>query len=87
MKKHCQSCGMPLKQGQADLRGSEISGTRSEVYCNRCYLNGKFTNDMTVDEMIDFNINLIKQSKENKFKKWLLIRSYPAMIRRLKRWN
>ncbi len=88
MQKVCQSCGMPLKQGQADLRGSNLDGTRSDVYCNKCYLNGKFTNEyITVDEMIALGINGVEGSDMNRFKKWLIKKSYPQMVRKLDRWK
>ena len=88
MKKQCQSCGMAMKQGQADLRGSNADGSRNEIYCNQCYLNGKFTDPhITADIMIEKNMKLIESSNMNKFKKWILKKSYPSMIKRLDRWK
>lgn len=49
--KNCQSCGMPLKRDE-EGGGTNADGTKSMMYCSRCYRNGQFTQpDMTVDEM------------------------------------
>jgi hypothetical protein len=49
--KNCQSCGMPLKKDEK-CGGTNIDGTKSRMYCSRCYESGKFTApNMTVDEM------------------------------------
>ncbi|MCI8473866.1 MAG: WYL domain-containing protein [Oscillospiraceae bacterium] len=47
----CQSCAMPLSD---DLRGTEADGSPSPHYCKYCYDKGKFTQDMTMEEMIAF---------------------------------
>ncbi len=50
-QKFCQSCGMPM-EGQR--YGTEANGGISEDYCGYCYGNGKFTADVTMEQMIDF---------------------------------
>ena len=50
----CQSCGMPLDGPAA--HGTERDGSTSADYCQYCYQNGTFTNevkDLTMDGMID----------------------------------
>ena len=47
----CQSCGMPLESD--DVKGTEKDGSKSECYCSYCYQNGGFTQDITMDEMIE----------------------------------
>jgi len=49
--KFCQSCGMPLNKGN---KGTEADGCVSEDYCVYCYKDGRFTQDMTMEQMIDF---------------------------------
>lgn len=49
--KFCQSCGMPLENGEA--KGTEADGSRSGDYCVYCYKDGKFTSDCTMEEMIE----------------------------------
>ena len=50
--KYCQSCGMPM--GTTDeWYGANADGSKSEDYCKHCFENGAFTNDCTMDEMIE----------------------------------
>ncbi len=88
MKKVCQSCGMPLIEGQLDRRGTETDGKRSEVYCNLCYLNGSFQEpNITMDEMLERGLKGIDESSNNKFKKWMIKKTYPMMLKNLGRWK
>ena len=49
--KYCQSCGMPLKKDEKG-GGTNADGSKSAMYCSRCYENGAFTNpDMSAQEM------------------------------------
>ncbi len=49
--KNCQSCGMPLKKDEKG-GGTNADGTKSTMYCSRCYEMGKFTRpDITVEKM------------------------------------
>ena len=48
----CQSCGMPLTPGVA--LGTEADGGENPDYCGYCYKEGRFTGEMTMEEMIDF---------------------------------
>lgn len=50
-QKFCQSCGMPMEAAQY---GTEADGSKSADYCNYCYDGGKFTVDVTMQQMIDF---------------------------------
>ena len=47
----CQSCGMPLSD---NVMGTDADGSRNEDYCIYCYKDGRFTQDMTMEQMIDF---------------------------------
>lgn len=49
--KFCQSCGMPMEGMEY---GTEADGTPSPDYCAYCYKDGKFSGEMTMEEMIDF---------------------------------
>ncbi len=49
-ERQCQSCGMPLNGGKRS--GTEKDGSKSLMYCELCYTDGKFiTPEMTLDEM------------------------------------
>lgn len=47
----CQSCAMPM--GEDDF-GTEKDGSRCQDYCKYCYQDGEFTDNRTMEEMIDF---------------------------------
>lgn len=47
----CQSCGMPLTN-DGDC-GKEADGSINFDYCQYCYKDGKFTQDCSMDEMIE----------------------------------
>ena len=48
--KFCQSCGMPLTD---EVLGTNADGSKNEEYCMYCYKDGKFTQECTMDEMIE----------------------------------
>lgn len=50
--KLCQSCGMPMSDNAP--YGTEADGSKSDDYCAYCYKDGKFTDDCSMDKMIDF---------------------------------
>ena len=49
---YCGSCAMPMTD--TVLYGSEVDGSKSPDYCSYCYVNGNFTADVTMEEMVDF---------------------------------
>ncbi len=65
-QKFCQSCGMPLID---DNRGTNADGSRNFDYCIYCYKDGEFTQDMTMEQMIDhcarFTDEINRQSGQN----------------------
>jgi len=54
-EKFCESCGAPM--GEFDEMygpGTEADGSKSEDYCNQCYVGGAFTiPNITLTEMIE----------------------------------
>ena len=85
--KFCQSCGMPLN---AENLGTNADGSKNEDYCMYCYQNGKFTNDCTMDEMIEFCAQFVDEVNKN-MEKPMTKEEYKAMMRQyfpmLKRWK
>lgn len=85
--KFCQSCGMPLT---SEILGTNADGSTSEDYCIYCYKDGKFAQDMTMEQMIDhcaqFTDEINKQSGQNLTKeqtKEMMRQFFPH----LKRWK
>ena len=58
MEKFCQSCGMPLREG---VLGTNVDSSANEEYCIYCYKGGKFTQDFTMEEMVDFCVKFVDQ--------------------------
>lgn len=85
-QKFCQSCGMPLTN---EILGTNADGTPNEDYCIYCYKDGKFTQELTMEQMIDhcarFTDEINKQSGQN-----MTVEQAKEMMRQffphLKRW-
>lgn len=58
----CQSCGMPLRENQT--LGSEGDGSVNYDYCTYCYQKGKFTQNLTMNEMIEINLAFNRKTGE-----------------------
>lgn len=52
----CQSCGMPLED---DIMGHDADGSINEDYCKWCYDGGAYLQDCTMEEMIDFCVDIL----------------------------
>jgi len=84
----CQSCAMPLKSLD-DIAANADKGANTD-YCRYCFDGGKFTNDVSVGEMIETNLKYLSHfnaeagtdfSEEEARK--ILTQYLPT----LKRWN
>ena len=51
MDKICQSCGMPMSD--EGLLGTEKNGTKNQDYCKYCYKNGKFVDNVSMEEYVN----------------------------------
>lgn len=49
--KICQSCAMPIESDE--VLGTNSDGSKSDIYCKYCYIEGKFIDDVTMEEYID----------------------------------
>lgn len=56
---YCQSCGMPLTEAGQVATGAD--GEKDYDYCVYCRKDGKFTSDCTMEQMIDFCVNIEKE--------------------------
>lgn len=54
----CQSCGMPLTDTN---KGTNLDGSLNDDYCMYCYQKGKFTQDFTMNQMIEFCAQFTEQ--------------------------
>ncbi len=89
-QQYCQSCGMPLDEHN---HGTNADGTPNEDYCIYCYKDGRFTQDMTMEQMIDhcaqFTDEINRQTGQHltvEQAKEMMRRSFP-LLRRWKHWG
>ena len=78
---------MPLTQ---EILGTNADGSKNEDYCMYCYKDGKFTQDYTMDEMIEFCSQFVDEVNKN-MPKPMTKDEYKGMMRQffpmLKRWK
>lgn len=55
----CQSCGMPLTQ-QEEF-GTDADGKLIDEYCIYCYKDGKFEQDVSMEQMIEHNLQFLDE--------------------------
>lgn len=83
----CQSCGMPLHDKA--LLATEKDQSLNEDYCIYCYKDGAFTQDISMDEMIDHCVQYLEEfnrDSEQKFTKEEAIAQMRQFFPSLKRW-
>ena len=78
--KHCQSCSMPLK----NAHGTYSDGTKSTMFCNLCFNDGKFTHpDWTADQMEQF----VKEKMREMGFPGFLASVFAKKVQKLERWK
>lgn len=79
----CQSCGMPVAEAQ--LQGTDKTGSKTDEYCVYCYENGEFKQpDITLAEMTDLCTGyLVEEGMDEAEARRMLGASLPL----LKRWS
>jgi len=64
--------------------GTDANTRRNKDYCKRCYANGKFTNDVSLDEFIEEQAK--QASSMGKSENEVRWEAYDT-FRKLKRWK
>jgi len=79
----CQSCGVPLNEGHADMIAKLPDGSNAE-YCIYCWADGKYTQpDATMEDMVAIGVtHLAPQMGEVAAREHLTER-----LKTLKRWS
>ena len=84
----CQSCGMPLTS--KENCGTNADGSTNFDYCRYCFQAGKFTQDFTMDQMIEFCSEFIDEVNKG-LPQPMTKEQYVQMMRgyfpMLKRWK
>ena len=78
----CQSCGMPLNKDEQG-GGTNADGSKSTMYCSRCYQAGSFKNPKiaTAPQMQAFVQNRLKEKGFPTPLAWLFTRTIPSLAR------
>jgi len=63
MQKICQSCGMPMTD--KSIYGTNADSSQNSDYCIYCYKNGEFTQNFTMDEMIEHCAQFVENLNKN----------------------
>jgi general stress protein 26 len=85
--KFCQSCGMPLTD---EVLGTNADSSKNEEYCMYCYKDGKFTQECTMDEMIEHCAQFVGEFNEGsgmKLTREEAIGQMKMYFPHLKRWR
>lgn len=82
---YCQSCGMPMTDHK--LLGTRADGDPDYDYCCYCYQKGAFTDNRTMEEMVDFCLQYEKKNgmseQDAQKAKQQMLQWFPT----LKRWK
>lgn len=86
-QKFCQSCGMPLDGEQ--VLGTLSDGSKHEEYCIYCFSGGRFTSDVTMDEMIGISLAHMKElfREDASFNEQEALQQMQSFFPELKRWR
>lgn len=60
----CQSCSMPIED--ENQLGTNMDGSKNNDYCVYCYKEGKFVDDVDLDEYIEMNVAFAEQADMTK---------------------
>lgn len=55
----CQSCSMPMTESQF---GTNADGSKNGDYCIYCFKDGKFIDDVTMEEYVEMNVPFASQA-------------------------
>ena len=84
---YCQSCGMPL--ANEELYGTNKDGGKNSDYCVYCYKDGNFTENVSMEEMIDISLKHLKEKFKDDpgFSEQEALDKMKSFFPELKRWK
>jgi len=76
----CQSCGMPINDPK--LLGTESDGSASEAFCTYCYQQGQYTQELSMEEMIEVCVpHMVKTGMDEAAARQLMASTLPKLTR------
>ena len=84
----CQSCAMPFWDSK-EAHGTNADGSVNADYCGYCYQDGEFTNDCTMEEIIELCVALRVSHPDDEIKmsEGVAMDMMSSFIPTLKRWR
>lgn len=85
---YCQSCGMSMTL--TEHYGTNADGTANTDYCAYCYNEGEFTDDLSMDEMIEQCLDMFgdfDDEIENNAEREEAKEKFKEHFPKLKRWK
>lgn len=83
----CQSCGIPLSDTN---KGTNADRSQNNDYCMYCYKDGRFTQDFTMSQMIEFCLQFTDQINKEAGLNLTPVQAKEQMLQcfpHLKRWR
>lgn len=83
----CQSCGMPLSDTN---KGTNADRSQNNDYCMYCYKDGRFAQDFTMSQMIEFCLQFTDQINKEAGLNLTPVQAKEQMLQcfpHLKRWR
>ncbi|GAA2902793.1 zinc ribbon domain-containing protein [Enterococcus pseudoavium] len=86
-QKFCQSCGMPLDK--QEVVGTNADQSKNEDYCIYCFKDGEFTQDVTMDEMIEISRKHMSEifANDSSYNEQKAVAKMQSFFPKLKRWR
>ncbi|MDH6364927.1 hypothetical protein M2139_001928 [Enterococcus sp. PF1-24] len=86
-QKFCQSCGMPLDKHE--VVGTNTDQSKNEDYCIYCFKDGEFTQDVTMDEMIEISREHMSEifANDSNYNEQEAVAKMQSFFPKLKRWR
>ena len=88
MSRICQSCGMNMDK--IEDFGTNADRTPNDDYCVYCFKDGVFTNNFTIEEMVENNLKyVVEYNRENgtQYDEESARKDLTEFLHMLKRWR
>ncbi|RVU55478.1 zinc ribbon domain-containing protein [Anaerosphaera multitolerans] len=83
----CQSCGMNISSDEH--KGVNSNGSLSYEYCAYCYKDGKFNNNLTLEEYVEIGLEYSPeyQKAKTEAEREIIREQTREYLSKLKRWK
>ena len=88
MSRICQSCGMNMDR--IEDFGTNADKTPNDDYCVYCFKDGSFTNNYTIEEMVENNLKYLEEYNKQagtQYSEDEARKQMTELLHMLKRWR